>query len=271
MKQLTLSVQKLNFLDACGSEHRRALGALLTGELTCLVIENFVTAATARTVIEGLNKQQEFVDHVDVSGLRVLGWSHFQAVRDPLIFDRYSQLGAKLEALLVSICDPVPSPFQSLKTYLGLHSNFSLKQLVLKGEPSPSPFTIRSCGEDIGIEPHQDILSAESPSEEFAASLSKQLAVNIFLASAARGGELEIFDLGPEDTGYENLNEGPKTVSINQLPSTSIRVSPKTGDLILFDCTKVHIVRPNKDSRPRITLACFLATTSYDNALHYWV
>ena len=269
--KLTLRVKKIDFRNTCESEHKNSLKALFLGELTCLVVENFVSDAVANTAIDGLNKHQDFVDHADVSGLKVLGWSHFQAVRDPTIFERYSKLGASLEGLLESICDPEPSPFQLLKKYLNLHSNSKLEQLVLDDEPSTSPFTVRSCGENIGIEPHQDILSAESPSDEFAAGISTQLAVNIFLASARQGGELEVFDLGPKETGYQNLDDGPKTISIDELPSTSIKVSPKTGDLVLFDSTKIHIVRPNKDLRPRITLACFLAKRGGDESLYYWV
>lgn len=230
-----------------------------------------MAADTASATIEGLEQQQDFVGHADVPGLKVLGLSHFQAVRNPEIFERYSRIGAELEALLHATCDPNPSPFEALKSYLTRHLDMSVKNLELKNELPLAPFTIRSCDHDIGIEPHQDVLSAESPTDEFALDVSAQLAANIFLASTTEGGELEIFDLSPQDTGYLNLDDGPKTVAEDKLPRASIKVSPKTGDLILFDCTKVHIVRRNKSRSARVTLACFLAKRRNDETLYYWV
>ena len=268
---MTLSIQKINYHTAEGIEHKQALSSLLARELTCLVIENFVAEDAASATIEGLEQQQKFVEHADVPGLKVLGLSHFQAVRNPEIFEKYSHLGSKLETLLQSTCGPSPSPFHCLKSYLRQNLDVPIKNLKLQNELSLAPFTIRSCGQDIGIEPHQDVLSAESPLDEFALNVSMQLAINIFLSSTAEGGELEIFDLNPKDTGYINLDEGPKTFSEEKLPRESIRVSPKTGDLIIFDCTKLHIVRPNKSSSARVTLACFVAKVNNKETLRYWV
>ncbi|WP_343211466.1 putative 2OG-Fe(II) oxygenase (plasmid) [Aliisedimentitalea scapharcae] len=268
---MTLLSQTLDYLEAKDSEHEQALMSLLSGELTCLVIRKFIKSETASTATASLIQREEFVDHDDVPGLKVLGLSHFQAVRTPHLFQRYSEVGAGLEEMLENACRPLPSPFGSLKSYLAKHANKSIEILELENEPPPAPFTVRSCGRKIGIEPHQDILLAESPKERIAASFSRQLAANIFLAGPDAGGELEIFELGPGDTGYKNLEDGPKTIAEDQLPSAAITVSPRTGDLVMFDSTMVHIVHANQDPKPRVTLACFIASQHDNGVLYYWV
>ncbi|APJ03248.1 2OG-Fe(II) oxygenase [Silvanigrella aquatica] len=79
-------------------------------------------------------------------------------------------------------------------------------------------------------QPHFDAL----PEKYF--NLDKQFAANIYLKVPHVGGELEIWDVAP----LPPLFNAPKKWR-EQLP-TSIKITPKTGDLIIFNCRRPHAI-----------------------------
>jgi len=267
---VSLKSRMISSTDAPGI-HAEALTRLLSGEISCLVVRGFIEDQIAALICERLMDLPDFLPHKDVPGLQVLGYSHFQAVRDPELFCSYSRIGKTLQRRLEEISSPEMSPFQTLLDYLCANTNRVVEKLSLEQESELAPFTVRACHYDVGIEPHQDLLAAESPAEKIPRKFTRQLAVNLFLSAADDGGDLEIFDLGPDDTGYDNLDDGPKSVEPESLPEPCVSVRPKTGDLILFDSTLVHRVLENSGAKPRMTLSCFAATSTESSKLRYWV
>lgn len=244
---------------------------MLAGETACLIVRNFMDSKVSRCIARSIEASPELLVHEDVPGLKVFGLSHFQAVRSPDLADLYSELGQKLRSLLVRYSEPDQSPFEHLLQTIEAATDFSVEALPLRSGVPIAPFTIRVCELDVGIEPHQDILSAEIPGEPVAESLDRQIAVNIFLAAPKAGGLLEMFELDTADTGYKNLNEGPKSVPIEDLPRPAISVRPNDGDLLFFDSSYVHRVVENAHKSSRITLACFLGVQEEIRRLVYWV
>ena len=250
--------------------HIDAFIALVEGRVSCIICKRFLPEGHAEAITRDLLDSEFFVDHADVPGLKVLGLSHFQAVRDISLFSFYSNFGSLIEEKFREICAPIASPFDLFLSYMTEVWVFGIRKMTLKGEPPFAPFTIRSCGKGIGIEPHQDILSAESPEVEKAAQLQLQLASNIFLSTSSRGGDLLLFNLVQNDTGYTDLNGGPMTIPIEKLPKPSITISPEIGDLIIFDCTKVHMVTNNEEGKHRITVSSFMALQNMESEILYW-
>ncbi|BBH54133.1 2OG-Fe(II) oxygenase [Fluviispira sanaruensis] len=95
------------------------------------------------------------------------------------------------------------------------------------------------------LQPHFDALPLKY------AAFDKQLAANIYLNTPEEGGELELWN-SPDLTP---LSQVPKNWR-DELPP-SIKIKPKKGDLIIFNCRKPHAICAFK-GKERITMQVFI-------------
>jgi hypothetical protein len=238
-------------------------------EIAALRIRNLISASACEDIAARLLASEEIVRHADVEGLRVLGLSHFQVARNVALRSKYAEEARTSAGTLRFLSAPHASPFDSALAFLAQSWSGGCQIMTLPTEGNLSPFTIRIYGNGVGIDPHQDILSAESPNDAKARVFTTQLAANIYL-SMGEGGALEIFDEAHSATGYTDLSEGPKVVERDRLPPPEVTLEPEVGDLVVFPSRRVHAVAPNRGEIPRITVSFFIGVMSEQEPLQLW-
>ena len=217
-----------------------AFQSLLRDEVAAVRVRNLLDPELCRDIARNIEAHESLRDHADVPGLKVLGASHFQAVRDDVIRDEYFKIGRSQMGALRRISRPHLSPFDAALAFLTQHWPAGCSLFSLPSEGDLAAMTVRIYRDGAEIEPHQDILAAESPDDLVAGGLAAQWGANIYL-SMGLGGELELYETDPSEHDYRNLENGPRVVSREQLPAPTT-ISPAVGDMIFFPSRRVHAV-----------------------------
>jgi hypothetical protein len=247
------------------------LRALGEGDLFAIKVANLVTAQSCRHVCCQLVGSEISIPHVDVPGMMAVGASHFQAARDENLRKKYEEEAPTIAGTIRRVALPYSSPFDNALAFLAQWWPHGAQLTHLPTEGGLSPFTVRVYTDKVGIEPHQDILSAESPIDPRASQLAAQFAANIYLSVGEAGGAIEIFDVGQDKTDYKNLSGGPRVFRRDELPQPTVVITPKEGELILFSSRNVHAVIPNSGNIARVTVSFFVGIISENEPLLIWV
>jgi predicted 2-oxoglutarate/Fe(II)-dependent dioxygenase YbiX len=121
-----------------------------------------------------------------------------------------------------------------------------------------------------GALPHVDRLAWDVPDIAAAQSLRAQIAANVHLRTADKGGEVELWAFRPDQEEYEELRlHGTYGLERAKLPPPDAVVAPHLGDLILFNSNRIHAVRPCTGG-PRVTVSCFIGYRGESLPLTYW-
>jgi len=84
-----------------------------------------------------------------------------------------------------------------------------------------------------------------------------RLSVNIYLAVPADGGELELWDLRPNEEQAEHWHLADYSLDRNQIGLPDLVLRPAPGDLIMFNPEQIHAVAAVRTGS-RLTASCFL-------------
>jgi hypothetical protein len=121
----------------------------------------------------------------------------------------------------------------------------------------------------VGCLVHRDNLGADAPEFERALQLFCQIAVNIYAQVPDEGAEIDIWDICLSEEEYnERCVPGSYGIDCQQLPPPTITISPKVGDLILFNSNCLHMARPSNGVS--IAHSCFMGFRGYDVPLTVW-
>jgi hypothetical protein len=246
------------------------ISALRTGKLAAVRVYNLVSIAVCQVLTERLLASHTIIDHTDVEGLRVIGLSHFQAVRTPELAEHYLSEAQTSAGALRALAWPYASPFDSAVALLAQWWPAGCQIMKLPTEGILSPFTVRIYYHGVGIDPHQDKLSAESPNDPAAGSLIDQFGANLYFSMPTLGGSLEIFDADVSATNYVNLEQGPQIIPRDSLPAPSVTIKPSTGDLIIFSSRHIHAVTASEGEGLRITVSFFVGIQDAQSQLKIW-
>jgi hypothetical protein len=233
------------------------LSSIWNGELAAVRVNNLASSTACHHLTQRLLASEAAVDHLDVAGLRVIGLSHFQVARDTTLIRRYQEEARTTAGMLRHLASPYASPFDSALAFITQWWPPGCQLMTLDTEGRLSPFTVRIYREGVGIEPHQDILSAESPNDPSAKSLIHQFGANIYLSMGVNT--------------YKDLAEGPRVVSRDSLPAPVVTIAPVVGELIIFPSHSIHAVKASEGSGSRITISFFIGVQSNSSALKVWI
>jgi hypothetical protein len=90
-----------------------------------------------------------------------------------------------------------------------------------------------------------------------------RLAVNVYLAVPPAGGELELWDLRPDEEQIERWHLADYSLDRNQIGPPDLVLRPVAGDLILFHSDQVHAVSDVRGGL-RLTASCFLGIRDFN-------
>jgi len=242
---------------------------LANGTVAALRVRKLISQQACRHLTNQLRTSGKMVPHADVRGLRVIGLSHFQAARDRKVAKQYFEKAGEVAGTVRKLAEPFASPFDVALAFLAAAWPAGCQLMKLPTEAPLSPFTVRIYHRGVEIEPHQDILSAESPTDSVAASLTSQFAANVYLSMPPSGGILELFDTDDGAANYTNPLYGSGTISRGHL-AMPVRIEPEIGELIIFPCRRIHAVTPSEGSKPRITISFFIGVWDVRSPLAIW-
>jgi hypothetical protein len=121
----------------------------------------------------------------------------------------------------------------------------------------------------VGCLAHRDCLGVDAPEFKRAAEVKRQLAVNVYSLMPSQGAEIDIFNLRLTEEEYNaRCIPGSYGIDPEQLPPPDITISPKVGDLILFDSNCIHMARPSNGLS--IAHSCFMGFRGFDLPLTVW-
>jgi hypothetical protein len=113
------------------------------------------------------------------------------------------------------------------------------------------------------IKPHQDDLAQEFPELPFAARLSApgalQIAGNLYLQLPDDGGALQLWNRRLTREELKNMRCRTSDYGIDEtlVGAPVVQYTPKLGDLIFFDSTKLHAVSSSR-GRERVSISFFM-------------
>lgn len=119
------------------------------------------------------------------------------------------------------------------------------------------------------LPPHQDILARETD-DALAGRLLAQMTVNVYLRTPRSGGELDIWDLIPNEEQVAELYTGDYDfLDPNKVPPAAALIKPGVGKLVLMLSSRIHAVRASS-GRPRVSMSCFVGSTGEAERLVLW-
>jgi hypothetical protein len=268
--ELSINSDNILLIDA-RAEHPGAvpLLRLWSGEFAAIRLTGLVSQEACRSFTNKLLDGEQTSQHLDIPGLNVLGFSHFQVARDHQLAEEYASQFRRLPSVLRRLSFPYSSPFDVIFGWLSIAWPSGCRVLQTLTGSHLSPFTIRIYGDGIGIEPHLDVVATELQSEPVADDIRFQFGVNLYLDLPNAGGELELFHAAFPDLSYTEIASGPKTWSTQDLPSP-VRIRPNVAEVIIFPSHRLHAVSPSIGPGNRVTLSFFIGLSSWDDPVWIW-
>ena len=91
-----------------------------------------------------------------------------------------------------------------------------------------------------------------------------------YLRTPRGGGELEIWDLIPDEAQVAELYTGDYDfLDTAKLPPSAALIRPGVGELILMLSNRIHAVRPSSGG-PRVSMSCFVGSMGEAERLVVW-
>ena len=117
--------------------------------------------------------------------------------------------------------------------------------------------------------PHRDKLQVDAPEFERSKQLIRQIAANIYTNIPESGGQLDLWWQQFSEEEYNQLRvPGCYGLERQKLSLPTCTIEPQVGDLILFDSTCVHAVRPSLGVR--VTQSCFMGLRGLYMPVSMW-
>ena len=128
---------------------------------------------------------------------------------------------------------------------------------------------VREFKENSYAEPHNDVLAWDVTGNN-STSVTNQLAANVYLKTSLVGGELILWNVWPTKSEYNAIKiDGSYGIDKNKIISPQIMITPKEGELILFNSMRIHSVEKIQ-SGSRMTWTCFVGYSDEKKPLVVW-
>jgi hypothetical protein len=242
---------------------------IFSNRILIVRIPNFVDEDTAGRLAESLSGSINAAAGGGIYESDIMPF--WVASQEPEKLDAYLSASAPLEDRLRQLSAPKMSPIDKLRSVLTKAWPGGAERMRVNGREMPFGIT-RLWRPGSEALPHQDVIWRELNDQPALPSLKGQIGANIYLEIAGEGGELETWDFVLDDEDYRTIeNECPGSYGYprSMLPTLSLIVSPKAGDLVLINTLNVHSVRKIESGR-RITISGFVAASTTDQPLQLW-
>ncbi|EDZ92624.1 conserved hypothetical protein [Limnospira maxima CS-328] len=259
--ELTRVSSKLDYQD---------LQALLEGDIAILRIPKFYSQKLCKKYASKMIEDDRISAYQNPGAEQVnrIGLSYFETYENPMLYEQYYQQALPNIRQSRNLFLPNLSPMDQLRLELEevWPGGATLENIEGKTMSVGLSRVLKTNAE---ILPHLDVLQWDAPKCLRANELKTQLAGNVFL-QVAEGGELELWCQKMSRQEYEMMKiPGSYGIDRKLLGNPDVTIQPEVGDLILFQSTYVHAVKP-VTAGVRVTMSCFIGYRSANQFLSYW-
>lgn len=258
------AMEKLRIAKNLSQEN---LIALAHNDILAIIIKAYYNQGRAKEIAARIAKQKiEYYKNAE--GIGRIGMAYYETINRPeLLEDYYQHAKARIEKLR-SLCEPYLSPIDKLR--LDLQEVWCHGANIENLEDRKMFVGLcRFLEKEHDIMPHQDILERDVPRvlQDRARELQAQFAANVYLETHQGEGDLEVWDEEPSFAEFKEkcLNYG---IPREEIGAAAITIQPEVGDLVIFNCRKLHAV--TLSTKPRISLSCFIGYRGEHHPLTYW-
>ena len=246
---------------------------LIDGRDLVLRIPGFLSPCHCNSISEKMRSNSSFGRYsmADDVPVQRIGMTLFETEGKSPKLETYLREAVTISEQLREMCAPWLNPLDLLRLRLeevwpgGAHIRKLSGRKMLPG--IVRMFESHAQG---GLPPHQDLLERDLPGEILQDIPRVQLAANIYVEIAPKGGELELWDFAPGNQEVQEYMCGEYDfLDRDKLPPAQVKLRPQKGDLILMRSDNIHAVHPSLEG-PRIAMSCFIGYTGVDQPLTYW-
>lgn len=244
-----------------------ALQVLANEEVGAIVVKNFYDEAFCEKANAVFNSQKQ--GYINAPSIGRVGMAYFEADGQPELIEKYYNNARQGIELMRSAFAPYVSPMDLLRLRL---QEAWIPGANLENLDNRKMFVglTRVVAPNVDFLVHQDDLRVDAPDSLRAKSLQGQFAANIYLDIANEGGELDMWDMILDDATYDDLREpGVYGIERDRLPPPTCSYKPEVGDLVIFNCRRLHAVSASKD-KSRLSISCFIGYRGEKQPLTYW-
>jgi 2OG-Fe(II) oxygenase superfamily len=252
-----------------GELDARRIRELAMGTIAAVQVAKYYPEDFSHLLAQRLLGSPLFGHYANAPDIGRVGQAYFETIDDPEKREVYYANAATWIRALRDLCAPFACPMDTLR--LQLQETWPAGATLETIDNRPMFVGLARVFENgAGAHPHQDVLARDAPAGcARARTLRAQLAANVYLKPAASGGELEIWLRKPTNGEYETLRmPGSYGVDRTLIGEPDLVLTPRTGDLILFNAHNLHAVRP-AGGGPRITMSTFIGYRGQHQPLTY--
>ncbi|MEV7520954.1 2OG-Fe(II) oxygenase [Streptomyces sp. NPDC091371] len=254
------------------SPGERLLAPLLDGTALAVRVPGFVPTAAAEQMAERLAAHPSLSAYRNTPELVRVGLSHYEThdadgtTNDKALLDYLSKAEQLMDEIRLC-CTPYEPPLDRL--WRMLDASYGLERARIAGMPMFAG-VCRVFPEGSELLPHNDSLMRDAPGLPLGGELDAQLAANIYLRVPERGGELQLWDLRPDEEQLAGWRAPGSAYGADRalLPPPGCEIPVAVGDLVIVDATRLHAVS-RQERGTRIGLSCFLGVR-HGRPLVYW-
>ncbi|WP_437530361.1 2OG-Fe(II) oxygenase [Sorangium sp. So ce726] len=249
--------------------NQEGLVALMGGEVVALRVPNFYPEDICVQVAARMRRSDMYGRYVNAPEIARVGQAFFESVASAQLRRIYYARAVEWIREMRLCCEPYLSPIDKLRLVLDEIWPSGSRLGTLQGKKMFVGLA-RFFGAGVGAEPHQDVLAWDAPGVEEAERVEGQFAANIYLKMPQGGGDLLIWPMTLSREEYERAGIlGSYGVHGSMLAHDPVRISPRTGELILFNSNLVHAVEKSRQGE-RVTWSCFVASQGVNQTLMMW-
>lgn len=220
-----------------------------------------------RRAIEGdidrINRYQE-------AGIKFYGFPpFFDSNGNPVQRERYFETAGQHSDVLRDLFQPYACPTDVLRSTLDEIWPGGANLMTLRGRKM-SPAVLRVFEDGGDALPHQDDISLDAPDEPEAKMFECTLTALTYLKVAEVGGQVELWNERYGCGEYDDRRLR-NTYGLDRefIPEPELVITPRAGEMIIFNASKVHAVRP-VSSGVRATISSFIGFSGLLNQLKTW-
>ncbi|MFD9105845.1 2OG-Fe(II) oxygenase [Streptomyces virginiae] len=248
------------------------LTPLLDGSALAVRVPGFVAPKAADHMAGRLAAHPSLSVYRNTPELVRVGLSHYEThdadgtTNDAALVDYLDAAEQAMQEIRVC-CAPYEPPLDRL--WKALDASYGLERARIADTPMFAG-VCRVFPEGSELLPHNDSLLRDAPGLPLGRELDGQLAANIYLRVPERGGELQLWDLRPDEAQLADWRAPASTYGADRrlVPPPAREIPVAAGDLVIVDATRLHAVS-RQERGTRIGLSCFLGVRR-GRPLVYW-